>query len=63
MLSLSNRQMEIVTSLARDLPQEKRSEYLQRVATMLNLRGRYNDRIVGEVCALAATGLSHTTTA
>jgi hypothetical protein len=59
MLSLSDSQLASVMHVARDLPQERRSEYLRRVAALLHLRGRYDDRIVGEVCALAATGIAH----
>jgi hypothetical protein len=58
-LSLSNRQMEIVTDAARALPVERRSEFLRRIASMLTLRGQYNDRIVTEACALALIGIDH----
>lgn len=40
MISLSDRQLDIVTAGARLLKPEKRDTYLQRIAAMLKLRGR-----------------------
>jgi hypothetical protein len=48
MLSLSNQQLTTVIAAARTLPVEKRGQYLQRMAAMLELRGRFSEiRCVG----------------
>jgi len=45
--------------LASDLPQEKRSMFLQCCASMLNMRGRrFTDADLAEITALAKTGLA-----
>jgi hypothetical protein len=62
-LSLSHRQLQHVMAAARDVPQEKRDQFLQRLSTMLALKGRFDDRDVADVAKLAATGLSHPTAA
>ena len=47
--------------MARTLPVEKRSIYLQRIAAMLALRGRrFNDGDVADVAKLALSGLIQT---
>jgi hypothetical protein len=38
---------------------EKRAMYLQRIAAMLELRGRFSDADVADVAKLARTGLAH----
>ena len=43
MLSLSHNQMQIVMAAARDVPQEKRGQFLERIAAMLAVRGRFSD--------------------
>ena len=48
---------------ARDVPQEKRDQFLQRLSTMLALKGRFDDRDVTETARLAATGLTHSSAA
>jgi len=60
-LSLSHQQLQQVMAAARDVPQEKR-EFLQRLSTMLALKGRFDDRDVAETARLAATGLTHRAT-
>jgi len=54
MLSLTDQQLKTVADAARDVPQEKRDVYLQRIAAMLTIRGRghFNDADVAEVAAL-----------
>ena len=63
MLSLSNQQLTTVMAAARSLSVEKRGAFLQRVAAMLELRGRFNDSDVMEVAALALSGLQQRTDA
>jgi hypothetical protein len=59
MVSFSNQQLQTLMTTARSLPVEKRSQYLQRIAAMLELRGRFSDGDVSEVAALALVGLVH----
>jgi len=61
-LSLSHQQLQQVMAAARDVPQEKRDQFLQRLSTMLALKGRFDDRDVAETARLAATGLTHRAT-
>ena len=60
MLSLSHRQLQIVMDAARDVPQEKRGQFLEWIAAMLAVRGRghFNDSDVTDVAKLALTGLA-----
>jgi hypothetical protein len=58
MLSLTDQQLQTVTNAARDVPQEKRAQYLERVAAMLALRRPFSDGDVADVCGLAVTGLT-----
>jgi len=44
---------------ARTLSVEKRGAFLQRVAAMLELRGRFSDGDISDVAALALVGLVH----
>ena len=44
---------------ARSLPVEKRDIYLQRIAAMLAMRGRFTDADVADVAKLAMAGLVH----
>jgi hypothetical protein len=62
-LSLSHQQLQQVMAAARDVPQEKRDQFLQRLSTMLALKGRFDDRDVTETARLAATGLTHSSAA
>jgi hypothetical protein len=57
--SLTDQQMQTIMAGARTLPVEKRSQYLQRIAAMLEIRGRFSDGDVTEVAALALVGLVH----
>jgi hypothetical protein len=58
MISLSDRQLDIVTHTAGLLPVEKRGDYLQRVAAHLQIRcGRFTDRDVSAACATALASL------
>ena len=57
MLSLSDNQLEIVVSAARAVAPERRDIFLQRIAAMLKLRGRFDDTDIAEVTALALRGL------
>jgi hypothetical protein len=59
-LSLSHHQLQAVMAAARDVPVEKREQFLQRLSTMLVLKGRFDDRDVAETAKLAACGLVHT---
>jgi hypothetical protein len=43
MLALTNQQLQTLMTAARALPVEKRGQYLQRMAAMLELRGRFSD--------------------
>ena len=59
MLSLSDQQLAAVMRVADEIATpEKRSTFLQRVAAMLVLRGRFTDGDVAAVARLAATGLA-----
>ena len=59
MVSLSDSQLEIVTTAANAVPVERRSVFLERVGAMLKLRGRFSDDDVADVAQLALTGLAH----
>jgi hypothetical protein len=59
MISLTDYQLKIVMDAARLMPVEKRDLYLQRIAAMLALRGRFSDSDVADVARLAASGLAH----
>jgi hypothetical protein len=59
MISLNDAQLKVVMEAASHVPQERRSQFLERVAAMLKLRGRghFNDDDVANVTALALSGL------
>jgi hypothetical protein len=59
MLALTNQQLQTIMAGARALPVEKRGQYLQRIAAMLEIRGRFSDADVSDVAALALVGLVH----
>jgi hypothetical protein len=44
---------------ARVVPVEKRGQFLQRIAAIPELRGRFDDRDIVDVVELARTGLVH----
>jgi hypothetical protein len=44
---------------ARRVAPERRDIFLQRVASMLKLRGRFDDSDLSDVCELASCGLIH----
>ena len=57
-LGLSDSQLATLMTSAGDIPQEKRSLFLQRVNAMLTLKGRrFTDRDLIEVLTLAQVGL------
>jgi len=58
MISLSDSQLQVVVQAARCLDPEKRSIYLQRVASILKFRPT-TDRDVAEATQLALCGLVH----
>jgi hypothetical protein len=60
MLSLSHNQLQIVMDAARAVPHEKRGLFLQRIAAMLALRGRFSDANVSDVVKLVTCGLVQT---
>jgi hypothetical protein len=56
--SLTDSQLKTVLSVAADLPQEKRGVFLQRLSSMINMRGRrFTDDDLIEITKLACTGL------
>jgi hypothetical protein len=57
-LALSDMQLKALMAYAAGIPLEKRDDFLRRVAAMLALRGRFDDRDVAEVARLALTGLA-----
>ena len=57
MISLSDTRLQLIMIAGAGLEPERRDIFLQRVASMLNLRGRYQDRDVSEVADLALCGL------
>jgi len=59
MISLSDHQLDVVTTAARGLSIEKRAVFLERVAAMLNMRRPFNDADVVDVVGLALCGLAH----
>lgn len=48
MISLNDAQLKVVMAAASQVPHEKRDMFLQRIAAMLKLRGRFGDDDVGE---------------
>ena len=62
MLGLTGNQLRTVMDMARVLPVEKRSVYLQRIAAMLTMRGRghFTDADVAGVAQLALARLIQT---
>jgi hypothetical protein len=57
-LALSDAQLKTVMTLTAAITPEKRSAFLERVAAMLTLRGRFNDADVADVAARALVGLA-----
>ena len=59
MISLSDKQLDIVSQVAAALPVEKRGDYLQRIAADLTVRHglRFSDIDVSEACAAALASL------
>ena len=61
MISLSDRQFSIVAEVAKPLPIEKRAQFLERIAAMLELPDvcgrRFTDDDVIDCTALAKRGL------
>jgi hypothetical protein len=46
MISLNDAQLKVVMAAAEHVPHEKRAQFLERIAAMLKLRGRFSDRDV-----------------
>ena len=61
MISLNDVQLKLVMASASHVPIEKRSQFLERIAAMLTLRGRgyFTDYDVGAAVKLALVGLVH----
>jgi hypothetical protein len=57
MFSLNDQQLRIVMDATAAILPDRRSLFLERVAAMLVLRGRFDDDDVRSVTALAAQGL------
>jgi hypothetical protein len=59
MLALSDQQMQAIKDAARDVPLEKRGQFLERIAAMLAMRCPFSDGDVADVVSLALCGLIH----
>jgi hypothetical protein len=61
MISLSDRQLDVVMAAARAAPHEKRAQFLKRIAAMLKLRGRghFDDADVTDAVSRALNGMTH----
>jgi hypothetical protein len=61
MIGLSDAQLKVVMATAADVPHEKRSQFLERIAAMLKFRarGNFTDEDVTDVVKLACVGLVH----
>ena len=59
MIALNDAQLKIVMAAASPVPPEKRSQFLERIAAMLTLRGRghFTDADVNAAAKLALRGL------
>jgi hypothetical protein len=57
MLALTDPQMKILIAAAAAVLPDRRSLFLERVAAMLKLQGRFNDDDVRKVAGVAAQGL------
>jgi hypothetical protein len=57
MLALTDAQFADIMETAKGIDPERRDVFLQRVAAMLRLRGRFSDDDVVEVARLATCGL------
>jgi hypothetical protein len=58
-ISLSDAQLAIVATAARNLPIEKRAVFLERTAAQLELHRRIDDAAVATACTRALRGLVH----
>jgi hypothetical protein len=58
MISLSDEQLRVVMTAARGLSPERRDIFLQRIFSMLKLRGHFDDSDLNEVVQLALCGLA-----
>jgi len=56
-IALSDSQLDIVMTAATGIDPARRDVFLQRVAAMLRMRGRFTDNDVAEVAKLALAGL------
>ena len=62
MIGLTDYQLEIIVTAAKDVPVERRDTFLQRVSAMLRMRGygHVTNDDVADVARLALCGLVHT---
>jgi hypothetical protein len=60
-ISLSDAQLKTTMAAASHMPHEKRSQFLERGAAMLKLRGRgqFDDADVTDAVARALNGMTH----
>ena len=59
-LPIATSELKTVMATAAQLPQTKRDIFLQRCATMLEMRNRFSDSDVADVARLAMAGLIQT---
>jgi hypothetical protein len=59
MRALNDAQLAIITQAAATVEPTRRDEFLQRCASMLKVRYRFDDRDVAQVAQLALSGLVH----
>jgi hypothetical protein len=62
-LPIATSELKTVMATTAQLPQAKRDIFLQRVAAMLRMRGRFSADDVDEISKLALCGLVHTNAA
>jgi hypothetical protein len=58
-ISLNDAQLKTVMAAAAQVPHEKRDMFLQRIAAILKLRGRFGDDDVGDAVKRALVGMIH----
>ena len=61
MIALTDFQLKTLMAAAAGIAPERRQMFLERVAAMLNVRRRFDDRDVAEISKLALCGLVHRT--
>jgi hypothetical protein len=58
-IALTEEQLNLLMCASRRLGPERRSQFLERVAAMLRLKGRFDDRDVATIVERALVGLLH----